>query len=118
VTTVAMIAAIFFGQVDVPHPDPDPVPYVVPEPWASLAECESHSQWDYGKPGTHVWGSRLYEGALQFHPRTWAAFAPEGFPERAYDASPAQQVAVGERVLEAQTWKAWPACSRALGLRP
>jgi hypothetical protein len=34
-----------------------------------------------------------------------------------HQASRTQQIAVAERVLAAQGWKAWPACSRKLGLR-
>jgi hypothetical protein len=34
-----------------------------------------------------------------------------------HKASRSQQIKVAERVLKAQGWKAWPACSRKLGLR-
>lgn len=55
---------------------------------------------------------------MQFLPETWDAFAPDGFPDAAYDATRVEQIAVAELVLDAQGWGAWPACSRTLGLRP
>lgn len=90
----------------------------VPAPtvWDDLAACESHGEWDYD-PATATWGNRLFSGGLQFLPATWAAFAPDGFPGQAHEASREQQIAVAERVLDAQGWVAWPACSKRLGLR-
>lgn len=87
-------------------PAVEPAP--VPEPWHSLAACESDHTWDY---------DGLHHGGLQFWPATWDAFRPDGFPDHAYDATPSQQVVVAERVLDVQGWKAWPVCSRKLGLR-
>lgn len=89
----------------------------VPAPtvWDDLAACESHGEWDYD-PATATWGNRLFDGGLQFLPATWSAFAPDGFPARAYDASREQQIAVAERVLDVQGWGAWPTCARKLGL--
>lgn len=83
--------------------------------WDSLAECESHGEWGYGPHST--WGSHRFEGGLQFHPATWDAYRPAGYPHAAYLASREQQIVVGERVLAAQGWGAWPTCSRELGLR-
>lgn len=82
----------------------------IPEPWASLAHCESTGRWAYNGPSG-------FDGGLQFHPRTWTAFRPEGLPAYAHQATPAQQIQVAERVLDAQGWGAWPSCSRKLGLR-
>lgn len=98
----------------------DGVAEVIAEPveetvWDRLAECESHGEWDYGP--SSGWGSHLYHGGLQFDPRTWEAYAPSTYPDVAYAASREQQIAVAERVLEEQGWKAWPVCSRKLGLR-
>lgn len=77
--------------------------------WDSLAQCESGGNW------ASTVG--LYEGGLQFHPATWDAYKYSGYPGAAYEASREQQIAVAERVLDAQGWGAWPACSRKLGLR-
>jgi Transglycosylase-like domain len=82
--------------------------------WAALASCESGGDWSYN-------GGSGFDGGLQFHPSTWAAYASSvlgvGAPAAAYLASPGEQIAVAEAVLEAQGWGAWPACSAQLGLR-
>lgn len=77
--------------------------------WDRLAVCEAGGNW------ASTVG--LYEGGLQFHPDTWDAYKPAGYPEAAYQASRDQQILVAERVLAQQGWAAWPACSRKLGLR-
>lgn len=130
------VALIEVGEVPMREPAderPDP-PAATPERsvWDRLAECESgnwvdggasfvkgSARWYWGRPGTEVppWGTRIHHGGLQFHPDTWMWLAPEGFPEYAYDATREQQIAVAERVLETQGWRAWPVCSRKLGLR-
>lgn len=84
--------------------------FVVPEPWRSLAACESGGRWDYN-------GDSGFDGGLQHHPSTWSAYRLPGYPPFAYLATPEQQVTVARRVLAAQGWGAWPACSRKLGLR-
>ena len=77
--------------------------------WDRLARCESGGNWA-STVGT-------FEGGLQFHPSTWDAYKPGGYPNHAYQASREQQIAVAKRVLADQGWAAWPACSRKLGLR-
>lgn len=83
--------------------------------WDALAQCEANGQWDYGPHSN--WGSRLYHGGLQFHPNTWANYRDDTMPRYAYQATREQQIVVGERVLAAQGWGAWPSCSRALNFR-
>lgn len=83
--------------------------YVPNTVWDRLAECESGGNWQ-STVG-------LYEGGLQFHPQTWDAYKPAGYPAAAYQASREQQILVAERVLASQGWGAWPACSAKLGLR-
>lgn len=78
--------------------------------WSALADCESDGRWAYNGPSG-------FDGGLQFHPATWAEFAPDGFPPFAWQASRGEQIAVAERVLAVQGWSAWPACSRKVGLR-
>lgn len=86
----------------------------VADVWDDLARCESSGRWDI----VRVVNERLsYYGGLQFHPRTWNAFRPQGFPDLASEATRTEQIQVAQRVLEAQGWGAWPACSRRLGLR-
>jgi len=83
----------------------------VPEyPWGVLSACESNRRWSYN-------GSSGFDGGIQFHPGTWSSFKLAGYPRYAWQASPRMQVLAGGRVLASQGWGAWPACSRALGLR-
>lgn len=82
----------------------------IPSYWVAIASCESGVDWRYN-------GRSGFDGALQFHPGTWSAYRLRSYPAFAYLASPFQQLVVGELVLSRQGWKAWPACSRKLGLR-
>jgi hypothetical protein len=75
--------------------------------WDRLAQCESGGRWN-------VATGNGYFGGLQFSPRTWKAFGGQGSPHK---ASKGQQIAVAERILAKQGWKAWPACSKKLGFR-
>lgn len=122
---MSMSAAVLYGTITLsswvelvsPRPTPPPPPPApIASHWVELAECESHGEWDYGPHSN--WGSHLFEGGLQFHPDTWDGFKPDGYPDAAYQATPQQQVNVAERVQEAQGWRAWPRCSRTIGLRP
>jgi hypothetical protein len=75
--------------------------------WDKLAKCESGGNWKINT-------GNGYYGGLQFSPRTWRAFGGNGMP---HQASKGEQIRVAERVLAKQGWKAWPSCSRKLGLR-
>ena len=77
--------------------------------WDQIAQCESGGNW------ASTVG--YYEGGLQFAPSTWDAYKPAGYPNHAYQATRDQQILVGERVLAAQGWGAWPVCSRKVGVR-
>ena len=74
--------------------------------WDALAQCESGGNWGINT-------GNGFSGGLQFLPSTWQAFGGTGDPA---SASREQQIAVAERVLAAQGWNAWPACSAKLGL--
>jgi resuscitation-promoting factor RpfA len=75
--------------------------------WDRLAKCESGGNWSIST-------GNGYYGGLQFSKATWKAYGGSGMPHK---ASRAQQIKVAERVLKAQGWRAWPACSRKLGMR-
>ncbi len=75
--------------------------------WDKVAQCESGGDWATST-------GNGFHGGLQFTTSTWRSFGGSGMP---HQASRTQQIAVAERVLAAQGWKAWPACSRKLGLR-
>jgi resuscitation-promoting factor RpfA len=78
--------------------------------WDRLAWCESGGNWSYN-------GGSGYDGGLQFLPAVWTAYGGGEFAAYAWQASPADQVVVAERILADVGWSAWPACSRKLGLR-
>jgi len=75
--------------------------------WDRLAACESTSNW-------HANTGNGFLGGLQFTLSTWRAYGGVGSPAQ---ASREAQIAVAQRVLAGQGWRAWPVCSRALGLR-
>lgn len=75
--------------------------------WDKLAQCESNGRWNIAT-------GNGYYGGLQFSPRTWKAHGGAGMPHK---ASKGQQIAVAEKILKTQGWKAWPACSKKLGFR-
>jgi hypothetical protein len=77
--------------------------------WDRLAECESGGNW-------HINSGNGYYGGLQFSAPTWRAFGGARFAFRADLASRPEQITIAEKVLDAQGWGAWPACSRRLGL--
>ncbi|MBC3764151.1 LysM peptidoglycan-binding domain-containing protein [Quadrisphaera oryzae] len=77
--------------------------------WDRLAACESTSDWSTNT------GNGFY-GGLQFTSSTWTGFGGGQYASRADLASREQQIAVAEKVLAAQGWGAWPACSAKLGL--
>ena len=75
--------------------------------WDRLAECESGQQWDINT-------GNGYYGGLQFTAQTWRAYGGSGM---AHNASREEQIRIAEKVLADVGWRAWPACSRKLGLR-
>jgi resuscitation-promoting factor RpfA len=75
--------------------------------WDRLAKCESGGRWSTNT-------GNGYYGGLQFSRSTWKAHGGTGMPHR---ASRSEQIRVAQRVLRTQGWKAWPVCSRKLGLR-
>lgn len=77
--------------------------------WDQLAECESGGNWQINT-------GNGYYGGLQFAQSTWEAYGGTQYAPRADQASPSQQKATAERVLDGQGWGAWPACSAELGL--
>ncbi len=77
--------------------------------WNRLAECESGGNW-------HINTGNGYYGGVQFSSGTWLGYGGGTFAKRADLASRDEQIAIAEKVLKAQGWGAWPACSARLGL--
>src|SRR3712207_3912176 len=75
--------------------------------WTGVAECESSGDWSINT-------GNGYYGGLQFSQATWAGFGGTELPPRADLASPAEQIAIAEKVLEGQGIGAWPPCGKSL----
>ncbi|MGH3549066.1 MAG: transglycosylase family protein [Pseudonocardiaceae bacterium] len=80
------------------------------DPWDVVAQCESGGNW---RTNT----GNGYFGGLQFSPSTWTSYGGGSYASTANGASKAQQIAIAQKVLHAQGWKAWPTCSRRTGVR-
>ncbi|MGX1225995.1 transglycosylase family protein [Streptomyces ambofaciens] len=79
------------------------------ETWEKVAACESTDDWDINT-------GNGYYGGLQFTQSTWEAFGGARYAPRADLATKEQQIAVAEKVLDAQGPGAWPVCSQRAGL--
>ncbi|MFD3521455.1 transglycosylase family protein [Streptomyces sp. NPDC058653] len=77
--------------------------------WDRVAECESGGMWsaDLGNG---------YYGGLQISAETWVDFGGTAYAPTADQASRSQQIAVAEKILEAQGPSAWPTCALVTGL--
>lgn len=78
-------------------------------PWDCVADCESGGRWAVNT------GNGFY-GGLQFWQPTWEEYGGLAFAPRADLAQRVQQIRVGQEVLAAQGWNAWPVCSKRYGL--
>ncbi|MFI6348477.1 transglycosylase family protein [Streptomyces sp. NPDC050560] len=77
--------------------------------WNKVAACESSGNWSVNT------GNGFY-GGLQFTQSTWEAYGGRAYAARADQAGRDQQIAVAEKVLDAQGPGAWPVCSGRAGL--
>ena len=84
-----------------------PASAAAPNNWDAVAQCESTGNWSINT-------GNGYYGGLQFSQSTWAAFGGTEYAPRADLATKAQQIAVGERTLDAQGPGAWPTCGKGL----
>ena len=80
------------------------------DPWDGVAQCESGGNWNTNT-------GNGYYGGLQFSPRTWQSYGGGAYADTADHATRSQQIAIAEKVLQAQGWNAWPTCSKKAGLR-
>jgi nucleoid-associated protein YgaU len=75
--------------------------------WSGVARCESGGNWSINT-------GNGYYGGLQFSASTWRAYGGTAYAPQANQATPAQQIAVAEKVLAGQGIGAWPTCGRYL----
>ncbi|MCZ4125955.1 LysM peptidoglycan-binding domain-containing protein [Streptomyces sp. H39-S7] len=85
--------------------NPVDTPASRPSVWERLAMCESSGDW-------HINTGNGFYGGLQFWQPTWEEFGGLRYARRADLATPAQQIAVAQKVQRAQGWEAWPVCSK------
>ena len=71
--------------------------------WPAIAACESGGNWAAST------GNGFY-GGLQFTEQTWLGYGGGRYASSANLATPAQQIAVAQRVLAGQGIGAWPVC--------
>jgi hypothetical protein len=95
-----------------PPPPPPPPPGPSGEPPDSdfdrLARCESGGRWQVNT-------GNGYYGGLQFSPSTWRGLGGRaGLPS---DHPREHQIEVARKEWRRNGWRAWPHCSRQLGLR-
>lgn len=83
-------------------------PNDLPEPWKSLAMCESSLRPDV------VSKTGKYHGLFQFDIRSWNYVGGTGKPSR---ATVREQLVRAKALKKIQGWEAWPTCSRKLGLK-
>ncbi|MFJ5224425.1 transglycosylase family protein [Streptomyces sp. NPDC088400] len=73
--------------------------------WNRIAACESGGRW-------HINTGNGYHGGLQIAPSTWRAYGGHRYAPRADLASQSEQIAVGERIVQARGLSPWPHCGR------
>ncbi|MEU0395070.1 transglycosylase family protein [Streptomyces sp. NPDC006208] len=78
--------------------------------WDRVAECESGGMWSADLDNG-------YYGGLQFSQETWEDYGGTAYAPSADLASRSQQIAVAEKVLDAQGPEAWPMCGAIAGLQ-
>ncbi|MGO1696410.1 MAG: transglycosylase family protein [Arthrobacter sp.] len=78
--------------------------------WKALAQCESGGNWSINT-------GNGYYGGLQFNQSSWLGAGGGKYAALPHQATPAQQVAVAEKLRGNGGWGHWPACSSKLGLR-
>lgn len=92
-------------------PPEEQAPVATPEPaygvWDRLAQCESNGRWAANT-------GNGYFGGLQFDLPSWRAAGGLGRPDQ---ASRAEQIRVAINWQHLAGWKAWPVCSRVIGVR-
>ncbi len=80
--------------------------------WQALADCESGGDWSI------VSRSGRYRGGLQMTLTFWRTYGGPEFASSPELAEPWQQAEIADRhVAAVGNYRAWPACSRRLGLR-
>ncbi|MFF2651779.1 transglycosylase family protein [Streptomyces sp. NPDC058045] len=110
-TRVAALVGVTGAAVAVPLMAAGSASAATASEWDQVAQCESGGNWSINT------GNGFY-GGLQFTSSTWAAYGGTQYAPRADQATKAQQIAVGEKVLAGQGKGAWPNCGTGLSSTP
>ncbi|WP_275410189.1 transglycosylase family protein [Streptomyces sp. SID14478] len=112
---MALVPAVASASTAAPPPAPGPradTSYDCAReqwPWSCLAECESGGNWAENTGNS-------YYGGLQFWQPTWEEYGGLKYAPRADLATREEQIAIAEKVVSGQGWRAWPECSKAYRL--
>ncbi|MGY0486085.1 transglycosylase family protein [Streptomyces sp. WG-D5] len=104
---VATLGGVAAAAVAVPLMGATSASAATSSEWDQVAQCESGGNWSINT------GNGFY-GGLQFSASTWSAYGGDQYASTADQASKAQQIAVGEKVLASQGAGAWPNCGSGL----
>lgn len=75
--------------------------------WDSIASCES------GGNSRIISSNGLYGGLYQIdRASTWGAYGGTAYAPSPEMATPAQQLAIAQKIQASQGWNAWPVCQR------
>lgn len=90
-----------------------------PRWWRAQARCiHLHESVDWHRVTDWLGRPSWDHGGYQIDVRTWATFAPRGFPRDPAAATPGQQTAVAYAIWRHDgDWHEWPNSSRECGLR-
>jgi LysM repeat protein len=108
---VATLGGVAAAAVAVPLMGATSASAATTSEWDQVAQCESGGNWSTNT------GNGFY-GGLQFSASTWSAYGGDQYASTADQASKAQQIAVGEKVLASQGNGAWPNCGSGLSSTP
>lgn len=77
--------------------------------WDKVAQCESGGLWSANKGNDHF-------GGLQLTQKVWEEYGGTAYAERPDLASRSQQIAIAEKILDAEGTAAFPDCADVAGL--
>ncbi|MFF3495651.1 transglycosylase family protein [Streptomyces sp. NPDC002795] len=108
---VATLGGVAAAAVAVPLMGATSASAATTSEWDQVAQCEAGGNWSTNT------GNGFY-GGLQFSASTWSAHGGDQYASTADQASKAEQIAVGEKVLASQGAGAWPNCGSSLSSTP
>lgn len=84
------------------------VPADIVRKFDQIAQCESGGNWSINT-------GNGFAGGLQMQPSTFKAFGGEQYGPSADKISREDQIKIAYKILQSQSWNAWPSCSAKYG---